>query len=113
LPTYNYEGYECGHTFEVFQRMADEPISVCPSCGKKTRRVILSCPNFQMNNILTVGQQADYNWKKMGHYEKQEKAEMDGVNASLKRHKINKENQKIARLTGEQKKKYIEKGELP
>jgi putative FmdB family regulatory protein len=38
VPTY---GYRCsnGHTFEVVQRMADDPIRVCEVCGEPVERV--------------------------------------------------------------------------
>ena len=38
MPTY---GYRCekGHEFDVFQRMSDEPVAECPSCGSKGRRL--------------------------------------------------------------------------
>ncbi|MDR1444442.1 MAG: zinc ribbon domain-containing protein [Treponema sp.] len=40
MPTYEYECKTCGHTFEVFQNMSDEPVKVCPQCGKEVRRLI-------------------------------------------------------------------------
>jgi putative FmdB family regulatory protein len=40
MPTYEYECKSCGHTFDVFQNMSDEPIKVCPECGKEVRRLI-------------------------------------------------------------------------
>ncbi|MDY7026870.1 MAG: FmdB family zinc ribbon protein [Spirochaetota bacterium] len=40
MPTYDYECTECGHTFEYFQSMSDEPLSVCPNCGGKVKRLI-------------------------------------------------------------------------
>ncbi|HOX33404.1 MAG TPA: zinc ribbon domain-containing protein [Spirochaetales bacterium] len=40
MPTYEYECNSCGKSFEAFQSMSDEPISSCPACGKKVRRVI-------------------------------------------------------------------------
>ena len=40
MPTYEYVCDSCGHDFEVFQRMSDEPVSACPECGKPVRRVI-------------------------------------------------------------------------
>ncbi len=40
MPTYDYECGSCGHRFEVFQSMSDEPIKRCPECGKKVRRLI-------------------------------------------------------------------------
>lgn len=40
MPTYDYECGSCGHRFEVFQSMSDEPIKRCPKCGKPVRRLI-------------------------------------------------------------------------
>jgi putative FmdB family regulatory protein len=40
MPTYEYECRSCGHTFDVFQNMSDEPVKVCPECGKEVRRLI-------------------------------------------------------------------------
>ena len=40
MPTYQYRCPTCGHEFEEFQAMSDEPISVCPKCQGKTHRVI-------------------------------------------------------------------------
>ncbi|MEN8144491.1 MAG: FmdB family zinc ribbon protein [Gemmatimonadota bacterium] len=43
MPTYEYECDQCGHAFEVFQRISDDPVRVCPECGKrKVRRLISS-----------------------------------------------------------------------
>jgi putative FmdB family regulatory protein len=38
MPTY---GYRCrnGHVFEVFQAMADDPVSACEECGAPVERV--------------------------------------------------------------------------
>ncbi len=40
MPTYEYECTNCGHTFEVFQKMSDPPVENCPQCGEKVRRLI-------------------------------------------------------------------------
>jgi putative FmdB family regulatory protein len=40
MPTYEYECKSCGHTFEAFQSMRDEPIKDCPQCGREVRRLI-------------------------------------------------------------------------
>ena len=40
MPTYGYECKSCKHTFDVFQSMKDEPIKICPECGKAVRRLI-------------------------------------------------------------------------
>lgn len=40
MPTYEYECKKCSHNFEVFQSINDEPLKVCPNCGKEVRRLI-------------------------------------------------------------------------
>lgn len=40
MPTYEYECEKCGHRFEVFQSMKDEPVKRCPKCKGKVRRLI-------------------------------------------------------------------------
>lgn len=34
MPTYNYLCRSCG-LMDIVQKMSDEPISVCPTCGSK------------------------------------------------------------------------------
>jgi putative FmdB family regulatory protein len=38
LPTYEYRCPN-GHTFEVVQRMSDDPVTVCEVCGAPVERV--------------------------------------------------------------------------
>ena len=41
MPTYDYLCDSCGHRFDAFQSMKDDPLTVCPSCSDPTlRRVI-------------------------------------------------------------------------
>jgi len=40
MPTYDYECTKCGYTFEVFQKVDDEPRKRCPKCRSKVRRLI-------------------------------------------------------------------------
>jgi len=40
MPTYQYKCRECGHEFEEFQSISDDPVSVCPKCKGHTERVI-------------------------------------------------------------------------
>ena len=40
MPTYEYECTSCGKSFEAFQSMSDPPLTACPTCGKKVRRLI-------------------------------------------------------------------------
>jgi putative FmdB family regulatory protein len=34
MPTYEYACPKCGHTFEQYQSMLDEPLKKCPACKK-------------------------------------------------------------------------------
>lgn len=36
MPTYEYACTKCGHAFEAFQSMKDEPLKQCPKCRKQT-----------------------------------------------------------------------------
>ncbi len=40
MPTYDYECKDCGHTFEHFQSMSEDPLKICPECGGVLRRLI-------------------------------------------------------------------------
>ena len=42
MPTYEYVCNKCGKEFELFQKMSDEPIKVCPDakCKGPVKRVI-------------------------------------------------------------------------
>lgn len=39
MPTYEYKCSKCGHDFEIFQSMSDEPVKVCEKCGSEVRKV--------------------------------------------------------------------------
>ena len=32
MPTYEYACTNCGHDLEIFQRMSDDPLKICPAC---------------------------------------------------------------------------------
>jgi putative FmdB family regulatory protein len=40
MPTYEYECTKCGHRFEKFQGINDKPVSKCPRCAGKVKRLI-------------------------------------------------------------------------
>jgi len=43
MPLYEYEcEAENGRRFEIIQKFSDEPLTVCPTCGGKVRRLISS-----------------------------------------------------------------------
>lgn len=37
MPTYEYRCPN-DHTFDLFQKMSDEPVATCPECGEEARR---------------------------------------------------------------------------
>jgi putative FmdB family regulatory protein len=40
MPTYEYLCQTCRHRFETWQKMTDEPLTVCPECHGEIRRVL-------------------------------------------------------------------------
>jgi putative FmdB family regulatory protein len=40
MPTYDYECLECGYTFEMFQKINEEPLKNCPQCKGMLKRLI-------------------------------------------------------------------------
>ena len=40
MPTYDYKCLDCGHTFEEFQKISDEPLTTCPACNGHIKRLI-------------------------------------------------------------------------
>ncbi|MCF8267100.1 MAG: zinc ribbon domain-containing protein [Ignavibacteriales bacterium] len=40
MPTYDYKCENCGHKFELFQKMSDTAITVCPECSGTVKRLI-------------------------------------------------------------------------
>lgn len=41
MPTYDYVCDGCGHQFELFQSIKEEPKKQCPECGKKKLRRLI------------------------------------------------------------------------
>jgi putative FmdB family regulatory protein len=48
MPIYEYRCKACGHELEKIQRMSDEPLSICPSCGEAELRRLVSAPGFRL-----------------------------------------------------------------
>ncbi len=42
MPTYEYQCDACGHAFEKFQSIMAAPVKVCPKCGKRKVRKLIS-----------------------------------------------------------------------
>jgi putative FmdB family regulatory protein len=39
VPTYQYTCTECGEPLETVQKFSDQPLTVCPACGGRLRKV--------------------------------------------------------------------------
>ena len=48
MPIYEYECDECGHQFEIIQKMSDDKLSVCPECNKPALRKLISAVAFRL-----------------------------------------------------------------
>jgi len=46
MPTYEYRCPSCGHVFEIFQKMSDEPGAECPECGSASERLLSAGAGF-------------------------------------------------------------------
>ena len=42
MPTYEYKCNACGHEFEAFQSIKDDPLTTCPRCGKDEVQRLIS-----------------------------------------------------------------------
>ncbi|MBP1748413.1 MAG: putative regulatory protein, FmdB family [Deltaproteobacteria bacterium] len=43
MPIYEYQCTECGKTFEIFQKISDEPLSQCKVCNGRLNKLISNC----------------------------------------------------------------------
>ncbi|BBB64959.1 hypothetical protein UNDYM_0706 [Undibacterium sp. YM2] len=48
MPIYAYRCEECGFAKDVLQKISDEPLSVCPTCGKSSFRKQVTAAGFQL-----------------------------------------------------------------
>ena len=48
MPIYEYLCEACGHEMESLQKIKDEPLKDCPSCGKSTLRKLVSAAGFRL-----------------------------------------------------------------
>ena len=42
MPTYEYRCAACGHAFERFQKISDDPVRTCPECGEDEAERLIS-----------------------------------------------------------------------
>ena len=46
MPIYEYRCEACGHELEILQKISDEPLTVCPECGKPALKKLISAGGF-------------------------------------------------------------------
>lgn len=47
MPLYEYQCDACGHRFEQIQKFSDPHVEVCPNCGERQVKKLLSTPAIQ------------------------------------------------------------------
>ena len=48
MPIYGYVCKNCEHTFDVLQKISDDPLVDCPECGEPQLKRQLSAPRFRL-----------------------------------------------------------------
>ena len=48
MPIYEYQCSDCKHSFDLIQKINDEPAKVCPACNKNTAVRLISAAGFQL-----------------------------------------------------------------
>lgn len=48
MPIYEYRCPDCSHEFEEIQKMSDDPVRLCPVCGKENVTKLLSAAAFHL-----------------------------------------------------------------
>jgi len=49
MPIYEYQCKDCGHQFDVLQKMSDEPLRDCPECMEPALTKLVSAPSFRLS----------------------------------------------------------------
>jgi putative FmdB family regulatory protein len=109
---YDYECSECKYFMEdVYQSIKDDALTKCPKCEKETLERVITGGLYGhvYQEPTTLGQQADKNWRKKGHYERSNAMQKEDDKAKAKResrkmiNRLNKEHQYHYIMTGEMK----------
>jgi putative FmdB family regulatory protein len=48
MPIYEYRCESCGHQEDHLQKVSEKPLAVCPACGKRAYKKMLSAAGFQL-----------------------------------------------------------------
>lgn len=113
MPTYHYACKNCKEEFEASHSIKEPIRKKCPFCENDTLEVVLDEPPVIINKeVKTIGQLAEKNAKEMGRYALEERMAKDGTIERIKKREARQEQRKIASLSPEKQKKFIETGKL-
>lgn len=48
MPIYEYQCKSCGHELEAFQKLSEDPLKECPSCGDLELTKLVSAAGFRL-----------------------------------------------------------------
>ena len=48
MPIYEYECTSCGHVLDALQKVSDDPLVHCPTCGEAALKKLMSAPRFRL-----------------------------------------------------------------
>lgn len=48
MPIYEYRCPDCGHQFDKLQKISDDPVTECPSCGQNQVKKLISRTSFSL-----------------------------------------------------------------
>jgi putative FmdB family regulatory protein len=48
MPIYEYQCEQCGHRLEAIQRMSEDPLTDCPTCGQPALKKLISAAAFHL-----------------------------------------------------------------
>jgi len=48
MPIYEYRCEDCGHEFDVLQKVSDDPLTDCPECGRPSLKKLISAAGFRL-----------------------------------------------------------------
>ena len=64
MPIYEYKCDACDHRFDKLQKISDEPLKDCPSCGESALTKLVSAAGFRLKG--TGWYETDFKGKSKG-----------------------------------------------
>jgi len=80
VPIYEYQCLDCEKCFEHMQKITEEPLSSCPFCSGKVKKLVSNC-SFQLKG--TGWYVTDYGKKDGGNGKKKERKKESSVESSV------------------------------